>query len=210
MNTELYKDAETLRQMYHNEEMTQKEIAETLGTTQSTIHYWMKKHNIKSRNRSDSLKNYRYNNSEDQPLHDKDTLYELYVEKELSTVEIGDILGFSHETIRKWLKKNGIKTRSRKEGNKIQHINDAPKMHQNVKGYEEVRSRLHNKVDVISIHRLLAIAEHGIEEVKDKHVHHKNKIPWDNRPDNIEVMKPTQHHKNHVENQQRSSGGEWV
>jgi len=51
----------------------------------------------------------------------------------------------------------------------------------------------------IGIHRLLAISEFGIEAVKDKVVHHKNRIPWDNRPDNIEIMTTEEHSCHHQE-----------
>ncbi len=37
-----------------------------------------------------------------------------------------------------------------------------------------------SKGDNIYIHQLLAIAEHGFDEVAGKHIHHKNGIKWDN------------------------------
>jgi len=33
--------------------------------------------------------------------------------------------------------------------------------------------------------------------VKDKHVHHKNGIPWDNRPENLEAMSRQEHRTIH-------------
>ena len=46
-------------------------------------------------------------------------------------------------------------------------------------------------------HRLLAVAEYGFEAVVDKQVHHKNGIPWDNRPDNIEPISQRDHIRKH-------------
>lgn len=42
-------------------------------------------------------------------------------------------------------------------------------------------------------HRLQMVAEHGFEELIGKVVHHKNEIPWDNRPDNLELLSPSEH-----------------
>jgi len=49
----------------------------------------------------------------------KEELYELYVEKEMSTVEIGKMIGVDSKTVWSWLRKYGIKTRSIKEAAKI-------------------------------------------------------------------------------------------
>jgi hypothetical protein len=42
-------------------------------------------------------------------------------------------------------------------------------------------------------HRLLAVAEYGIEAVKGKVAHHENGCPLDNRLENLEVMKKKEH-----------------
>jgi len=49
----------------------------------------------------------------------------------------------------------------------------------------------------VQIHRLLMVAEEGIEEVKDKAVHHRNHFSWDNRPDNLVLMDPGEHSRLH-------------
>jgi len=51
----------------------------------------------------------------------------------------------------------------------------------------------------VLVHRLLAVAEYGYENVCDNVIHHKNGIRWDNRPDNIEVMTRSEHSKLHAE-----------
>lgn len=48
------------------------------------------------------------------------------------------------------------------------------------------------------VHRLVAVAEFGVEAVKDHDVHHVNGIEWDNRPENLEPRQPTRHARYHL------------
>lgn len=45
------------------------------------------------------------------PWQNEELLNELYVEKQLSTYEIGEKLGCSHQTVNNWLRKHGIELR---------------------------------------------------------------------------------------------------
>lgn len=46
----------------------------------------------------------------------------------------------------------------------------------------------------VRVSRLLAVAEHGFDAVgPGVDIHHKNGIPWDNRPANIEVIDKGEH-----------------
>lgn len=47
--------------------------------------------------------------------------------------------------------------------------------------------------DRVYVYRLLAVAEHGFDAVCDKVIHHESGIPWDDRPDNIELMEHGEH-----------------
>jgi hypothetical protein len=49
----------------------------------------------------------------------------------------------------------------------------------------------------VSHHRLIAIAEHGIDAIEGKQIHHKNGTPWDNRPENLEVLDKEDHISKH-------------
>lgn len=53
------------------------------------------------------------------------------------------------------------------------------------------------KVDgrTIYIHRLLAVAEFGFEEVASGVVHHRNHHRWDNRPENLQVFNDNRAHR---------------
>ena len=62
------------------------------------------------------------------------------------------------------------------------------------RGYERWRHWHQGQRDApVYVHRLLAVAEYGFDAVKNKEVHHKNGIPWDNRPENIKVVGIKQH-----------------
>ena len=54
MTDKEYQDEETLRRLYHEEEMTQPEIAEKYDVVKSAICYQMKKYGIKARENADA------------------------------------------------------------------------------------------------------------------------------------------------------------
>jgi hypothetical protein len=142
-----------------------------------------------------------------------DWLEQKYVDERMSTAEIGELCDCSKETIRRWLSSHGIETRTKSEAAKIRakkypHTTNAGakalsrnrSVHPNVfthkqNGYERVQCGV-NK-EQVSLHRLLAVAEYGFDAVTDKVVHHKSNIPWDNRPDNIELMDAGEHSSHH-------------
>lgn len=54
------------------------------------------------------------------------------------------------------------------------------------KGYEYFRSEWGGEASIVQHHRLLYVAEHGLEALDtDERIRHKNGIFWDNRPSNI-------------------------
>lgn len=138
-----------------------------------------------------------YDGDEERPWQEKSVLKELYEEKRLSQPQIAEKLGCDTSTVSKWLKKNDIQTRSISEGRKIRHRRTPANYRTNNKGYELVESIIGTKRRAVMVHRLIAVAEFGIEEVKGKDVHHKNNIPWDNRPENLKPMSPEKHASYH-------------
>jgi hypothetical protein len=81
------------------------------------------------------------------------------------------------------------------------------------RGYEYVQSERRGETQSTSVHQLLAIAEGGDPHLiyaGTHHVHHKNHIRWDNRPENIEVMEKSEHAKLHYhggESNPNNTGG---
>jgi transposase len=116
----------------------------------------------------------------DTPWQNEEILRELRQQYGLSTYEIADKLGCSHGTVHRWLKRFDIK-------DPVGYFTTPDK------GYEKWRAGESS----VYVHRLLAVSEYGVDEVKDKVVHHVNGVPWDNRPENIEVLQKSDHHTEH-------------
>lgn len=115
---------------------------------------------------------------------DKELMKRLYIEEENSQLEIADELDCGVATVSRWLRKHDIETRP----------STREKLHSVVtdnRGYEILT--LNNTK--VQLHRLLAVAHHGVDSISGMEVHHKNEIPWDNRPENIELLTPSEHSK---------------
>lgn len=123
------------------------------------------------------------------PYHDPDKLKKLYWDKEMSLNEIGKKYNCSHNTIHYWMKKHNI--------DREKHSCKKPPMFRLKDGYEVWRTEVKGTNHSVRVHRLLAVAEYGFEEVSEKVIHHKNKIPFDNREDNIIPVTREEHTEIH-------------
>lgn len=136
----------------------------------------------------------------DEPYKDVELLRRLYFDEQRSAMGIGEMLDCSPNTVRKYLKEDGAELRTRSEALKIakgHHPNEIPfGTHENG---PEVWWPSGKDADVkhVYVHRLVAVAEYGFDEVADSHIHHKNEIRWDNRPQNLEPMDPGEHSSHH-------------
>jgi len=125
----------------------------------------------------------------DKKYQEEDWLREKYLDEQMSSRQIANVAGCSHRTILNWLDKFNIETREAKQDQIYAGYN------QHSGGYMRWQTQVgvENTKKGVLVHRLLAVAEYGYDEVVSKVVHHKNGIKWDNRPDNIELMDNFEH-----------------
>jgi len=184
-------DGALLRAMYHDDGMTQSEIADEFGCSVSTITRAMERNGVEARGLSDAVSAGR----SEEPWHDAELLERMYHGRSMTLQEIGDELGCSPGTVGRWMEKNGVDRRDpldleRRKPATFTHHQD---------GYEVWTTWVEDRgrSAEVRVHRLVAVAEHGVQAVKDRVVHHKNGIPWDNRPSNLTVEDTHRHRRIH-------------
>ena len=205
-----YRDKTWLKKMYVDEKKTLADIADICGVSGSTISKWRDKHDLPKRSRSESLR--RAHGTQGGKYNDKQWLQQEYIEKERSAIDISEECGVHFDTIYKRLKEHNIPRRTIKEASNLSDKygfkgRDHPAWNESTvtyythsrDNYECWSHNWDNTRDSVFVHRLLAVAEYGIDAVNDKHVHHKNGIRWDNRPENIELLSRSEHTKRHHE-----------
>lgn len=135
------------------------------------------------------------------PYKDGELLREMYVEKQMSTIDIAEELDCAPNTVRKYLMRNGVEIRDLSEAVALghgHHPNEVPFQTKRDKGTEVwYYNNDQDDKGMVYHHRLLAVAIWGFDEVADKVVHHKNELRWDNRPENLELMTHGEHSSHH-------------
>lgn len=184
-----YKDEDWLREKYNEEHWTMKNIADCCGISMGTVQYWMNKYNIERRDKWAHLR------EADRKYKNKKWMLEKYVDGGCSATEMAKLADCDVMTILTWLDKHGIDRRSHEES----ASSNTPHFYTSERGYEIIGDTKNQ----ISVHRLVSISHFGTNSVKNKVVHHKNGIPWDNRPENLEIMTNKEHGKLHAEKRRR-------
>lgn len=103
----LSRNENCLREQYHENGLTQAEIAGLINVSVSTVSNWMQKHGIDCRSFSE-----RQTDGNLEPLTDEKWLREQYCQKEKSTYRIANELALSRSTVQKWLNEHGMEIRS--------------------------------------------------------------------------------------------------
>jgi len=122
---------------------------------------------------------------------DADVLEWLYWDEGLSTHEMGDVFNVDHKTIIRWMDRHDIERRNNRTPGATYYLN--------AKGRCMWAVNENGKTQNVSVQRLTAVAEYGFDAVCDSEVHHKNGIPWDNRPENLQPLSVTEHKRLHAD-----------
>lgn len=133
----------------------------------------------------------------------------LYLEEKLSTPQIGKLVGLTPGAVASILTSRGVKLRTSKEGLAVRFPNGAfGELASNWRGgrrtaghggYVRVYAPEHPTAKQGSVfeHTLVAEKKLGRYLEKDEVVHHINGIKDDNRPENLEVCKRSEHVHHH-------------
>lgn len=132
---------------------------------------------------------------ENKPWQNKELVNRLYHEEEMSGPEIAEKLGCSKAPIYDRIED----TRSISEANRIWTWKLPLNIRTDNEGYERFQTKVDGAHLSFAHHRLIAVAEHGFDSVTGEVVHHKNGIPWDNRPENLQLMEQPDHVREHLE-----------
>lgn len=134
----------------------------------------------------------------DEPHKDEDWLREQYVEQGKSMDQIGREQDVNSGTIWYYIDKHDIERRDRMEAVKDAVRVNRANYHTMPSGHTRWQASFDGDDEVMYVHRLLAISKYGVEAVMNKDIHHKNGIPWDNRPKNIDLLSPSEHISHHT------------
>lgn len=115
-------DPEWLHWHYWVLKRAQSEMAEIADVTGRTVSYWMNKHDIPTRDKSKAVSLVQ---GVDKRLRDDEWLREQYHDNERSTLDIAEQLGCDDSSIRRALRRRGIKTRSLSEAQKTRQEREA-------------------------------------------------------------------------------------
>ena len=131
----------------------------------------------------------------DKPYQDEGLMREMYVEGQMNMKAMAEEFQCSPTTVRKWLGKLGIDQRPLSETLKLAK---GPRPGVCFKTSRHGYMVWQDSTGSSSVHRLLAVAEWGFDAMRDKHVHHINGIPWDNRVENLKIVSNSEHQREHT------------
>lgn len=188
-----FNDEQWLREQYLDEERSIYDIAEDQEVSSDVIHNRLDEYGIERRGRSESL---RIHHGEED-YHNQGFLHQKYIEEEMSIPEIAELCDASIRTIERHLVRNNIPRRSISDALTNCHQQNGSVPFTAAGRYNYWQHTYEREYRSVAVHRLVAVAEYGFDEVVGKDVHHKNRIPWDNRPENIELLTKEEHGRLH-------------
>jgi 5-methylcytosine-specific restriction endonuclease McrA/transposase-like protein len=103
-----YKNKDTLQRLYHKEGLSTRDIAKRFDIDPATAYYWVDKHDIDTRDKSESQGGASFN---------KEQLQNLYHAQGLTTVEIAERFDIDPSNVSRAMKKLDIETRDNSGSN---------------------------------------------------------------------------------------------
>jgi len=186
-----YQNEAWLREQYVDNRRPMPDIADECDVTATTISRYLDKFDIDARGQSEAQI------TEKKKVHNEGWLREQYLDNRRSMKDIAGEVDMTPSGVKKWIDRFDIDTRGPSEV----HLHTPASFSTVPKGYEVSRSKLNYETDGVYIHQLVMIAE-GANPAKvfsngRYHIHHKNGIYWDNRPENLELKAAKVHGSDH-------------
>lgn len=125
---------------------------------------------------------------------DEEWLRGQYVDGAKTIDDIADEVGVDRSTIFRWVENHGIEHRQKKGA---VGSRQPATYHDDGRGYRYWTCGVNN--EKVPVHKLLAVAAFGFDNVVGKEVHHIDGRKWHNAPYNIELLSPGEHIKRHWE-----------
>lgn len=188
-------DERVMRELYENRGLTYQEIADAVGCSQSGVYGWLLRHGLHEKVKDVDIPDI----PDEEPYKDATLMEELYIEKNLGTNVMSALLECANATVLKYLREHDIRVRTQSEGVRNGYGSTDPVVfytHPD-KGTECWAHSYESNPSFVYVHRLVAIAEYGVERVVENNVHHINEIRWDNRPENLTLMSRGEHTSHH-------------
>lgn len=155
------KDPDWLKEQYWTQGKTLAEIGDEVGVSDHAVNNWMDRHGIETRSASESQ------SDGDIGLYtDPDWLRQQYWDEKNTVAEVGELAGVSETTIRRWMDKHGIETRSNAEAQTdgdVAPLRDPDWLEDQYHGKEKTLLEIGSKLGVSDHAVLTWMEEHGIE-----------------------------------------------
>jgi len=164
-----WQDEQTLRELYIEEGHAQHEIATELGCDQGTVSKWLKEFNIPIRSQG--------HHARKDALWDETSLREMYVEEEMSTVEMAERLSCSAAGVTHALERFSIQRRSFSEANleeDLAPLRDKQWIEEQYLANGRSAADIAAEVGCSKVHVLRILKNHGIPRRSTSLAHQEN------------------------------------
>lgn len=148
-----WRDAETLRRMYHDEYMSTRDIGGELGCSYKTVLDWMDRHGIERRDHTEKTRH--------PELKDGDLLREWYVNEGLSGHHIADRVGCALKAAYDALHRHGVGLRTESEWSDYPELYDEEWLREQYE--EKTSSEVAELVGCSQSHVTRAMRKFGVE-----------------------------------------------